>query len=320
MIILDLFNKVNLYYSYYHQLKITGAVMHLDPNTVKQQAILTTTKWEWGKALTPLNYKSPPPLPQLAGRDVIWVNDIREAPAGDPCSNYEYDLIKSKLSVKVTAAAGDIFTLYLEKGSLDVAHPTLLAGIHLDASQRQAQAKPETHLVTFKLPFEKNFIHFKNLKPLLQANACPLVEQPKLASTVSLVESLQKRSDHAYYIKYGCIKDNKLRIVVEHSFPVIAFKLEYEKFNSTPTCEKDKTDRGYISLANRVQLHTELFALIDHNSENCTCSRKGTQNTTLEFDLTSMGLTKEETICIWGPHDTQVLGEKELWIHPNEEY
>lgn len=232
--------------------------------------------------------------PQINGRPVKWISEIRNAPGGAEWSFLGSRYKGSDLLVRVLAVATDQFTLYLEEGPLEERASRLNGGIHLDASGRNPEAKLTNYIIKFHLPFEKE-IYIPNLKnPLLSANKCPLVQPPKNLP-VALVEvtERQRKSGHQYSISNGWFKDGKIILFVEHFFPVIGFRFEYQS-------------RIYTKNYRKI-LNTELFAIEDHNNSDCSCSRKGKITSVIGIELAKLNQDKPDEIVVWGTHDTQFL-------------
>lgn len=88
----------------------------------------TKHNFQIGIGQVPPTYAHPSQISQIAGKEVIWIDDIRNAPGGDKCSLIDKNLLGSILFIKVNAVASDKFTLYLENGSLDGTRPKLIGG------------------------------------------------------------------------------------------------------------------------------------------------------------------------------------------------
>jgi hypothetical protein len=250
--------------------------------------------WSWGKNIPAMAGTIPSPWdtsPRIEGRAVILVPDIRKTPGGDKWHLIEDRRRGSELLIRVNAVATDRFTLYIEANSLENNHRSLIGGIHLDHSDREAGAVLTEHIVRFQHPLQKEWPYIDLQKALLPANNCTLSEQPKLLDLELLEVEVRKKLNgtHNYLLRSGMFSDGKLLINVDHDFPVTGFKLEYEHI----IWEDFK----------RI-LNAELFAIEDHSITNCTCKRKERISSRIQVELSKFGPEKPDTIFIWGPNVT----------------
>lgn len=263
--------------------------------------ITSNEKWEWGKEWTPKsNWVSPfEAEPKIEGT-VKWISDIRNAPAGEKWKFLESKYTECNLLVRVLACASDKFTLYVE-GSIEKTGNEFQGGIHLDASSREAEEVLSNYVLKFCFP-ERNFIYIPTLQhPLLAAAECPLIETPiNLPVNLIAVNERQEKEDHKYFILGGNFKKGKICLSVQHTFSVIAFTFEYKADLKSDDCG--------------ATLLCELFAIEDHSKTGCSCSRKGIITSIVKIKLARISNSLPNWLHVWGPHDSQFVGEPELGI------
>lgn len=253
--------------------------------------------WRWGDSLNPTLQTAAINIPEIYADPCRAVLDIRDAPGGNEFSFTVKLLTADELLILVSAVATDCFSLYLEADRPD---RITRGGIHLDSSKRKVGTEPSLHIVRFKLP--SNEKRYFPLCSLLPAKACSIEEPGFLKTALKVVAALQKKEDHSYFIRHGAVRHGRLCLYVDHPYPVTGFRLEYQQVKTTPF--------------ESPILNAELFSLEDHDSKDCTCARKGSITSTIEFELSEVGLNEDEfgTIQIWGPHDTQIINERILTI------
>ncbi len=241
-------------------------------------------------------------LPSIQGQLVQQISDIRKAPSGSNCDIHDVFHQDSELLVKVRAVATDQFTLYIEKKAFDKVYPYFRGGIHVDASKRKQDFVINMYVVKFHLPFYDLGLNIR-LEPLVPALECPLQNDSPLPPIH--VVSVDKLSQPFELSISYCIwtKDDKLQLRVDYPFPVVEFRLEYER-------EAIEDDYGSAIV------QAGLRAIEDHNTLGCSCERKGTITSIIEFDVAQLGAQKPDriilnkTFVLESPDETQTDSKK----------
>lgn len=246
-----------------------------------------------------------------AANQVIPIDDLCNAPGGAPFDMaYDVSFVRDeKFDLSIQCCASDIFTLYLEMGTLDLTktdNDRCRVGIHADISRRENEEIKQRPF-TFLLPKIYGWISLIVLKP---GNPCPLSGIPRKIT-------VENEYVGTFYDSIGRYVISPVRAEFDYPKIVLGAKLPYAVhsiLHQSSDIEGELTDRQGYNV-----MQSKLFGSFHQGyDENCLCNRKPLQWTTFAIGCIKLSTPSKLEIITADEESPECILPEEFYSKPNK--